>query len=259
MSDIIFEKKSHTALLTLNRTDTMNVLNADFIGNINAALDMAESDSDIYTIVITGAGKAFIAGADIEEMVDKTSSEIMEWSALGSGLNLRLERLQLPVIAAINGYALGGGLELAMACDIRIASDNAKMGLPEVKLGVICGAGGTQRLPGIVGEGIAKEMIFTGKTISAQEARRIGLVNHVTTPETLLETALDMAKAIEKNGQLAVRAAKEAVDFAMGAADIEASCLREREIFSALFDTEDRKIGMKGFLNKEKNIVFKNR
>ena len=254
MSDIIFEKKSHTALITLNRPDAMNALNENFIRQINDALDAAEADPDIYTIVITGSGKAFVVGADIEEMVNQTSAEIMEWSALGSGLNLRLERLQLPVIAAINGYALGGGLELAMACDIRIASENAKLGLPEVKLGVICGAGGTQRLPKLVGEGVAKEMIFTGKPISAAEAQAIGLVNRVTVPEALLDTALALANAIESNGQLAVRAAKKAISSSM-----EAGCIREREIFSALFDTEDQKIGMRGFLKKEKSIVFKNK
>ncbi len=276
MSDIIFEKKSHTALITLNRPDAMNALNEDFIRQINGALDQAEADPDIYTIIITGTGKSFIAGADIQEMVNQTKDEIMEWSALGSGLNLRLERLQLPVIAAINGYALGGGLELAMACDIRLASENARMGLPEVKLGVICGAGGTQRLPKLVGEGIAKELIFTGKTISAAEALEIGLINHVTQPENLLDAALDLAKEIEKNGQLAVRAAKDAVNFATNAselscaadlseassssnASIEIGCFKERELFSALFETEDQKIGMKGFLNKDKNIAFKNR
>lgn len=267
MPDIIFEKKSHTALIILNRPGTMNALNEDFIHQINDALDLAEGDPDIYSVIITGSGKSFIAGADIEEMVNKNSEEMMGWSALGSNLNLRLEKMQLPVIAAINGYALGGGLELAMACDIRLASENARLGLPEVKLGVICGAGGTQRLPRLVGEGIAKELIFTGKTITAEEALEIGLINQVTPPETLMETALSMAKIIESNGQLAVRAAKEAVNFAMGMTDspdaptytIEAGCQREREIFSVLFDTEDQKIGMKGFLNKEKNIIFKNR
>lgn len=262
MSNIILNKHGNTAILTLNKNSTMNALCSEFIEEINEALDSIESDEDIYTLIITGTDKAFIAGADIDEMVDMTPDQIMEWSDLGSGLNLRIESLQIPVIAAINGYALGGGLELALACDIRIASENARMGLPEVKLGVICGAGGTQRLPQIVGESIAKEMIFTGRSINAEEAARIGLISKVCPSDALLDEAQRIALSIEKNGQLAVRAAKKAVDYGLGKGarpTIEDACLFERQNFAPLFDTEDQKIGMGGFLRKEKDIKFKNR
>lgn len=258
MSNVILEKMGHTAVMTLNKKDTMNALCRSFIQEINKALDDVEADPDIYTLIITGTDKAFVAGADIPEMIDQTPGEIFEWSSLGSGLNLRIEAMQLPVIAAINGYALGGGLELAMACDIRIASENAKMGLPEVKLGVICGAGGTQRLPAIVGEGIAKALIFTGRTIDAEEALKIGLVNKVVPAEELLEEAQRLALSIENNGQLAVRAAKKAINYGRNTS-IEDGCIFERKTFAPLFDSEDQKIGMGGFLQKEKDIKFKNR
>lgn len=258
MENVSYQKTDNTALITLNKADTLNALSKSLISEINAVLDRIEADCEIYTIIITGCGKAFIAGADIDEMYGKSRAEIWDWSALGSGLNLRLEKMPRPIIAAINGYALGGGLELAMACDIRIASRNAKLGLPETGLGVICGAGGTQRLPHIVGESIAKEMIFTGKTINAEEAYRIGLVNRVASPDALLDEAFALANAINKNGQLAVKAAKEAVGFSRNA-NIEDGCQFERQKFSALFETEDQKTGMGGFLRKEKNIVFQNR
>lgn len=261
MSNITLEKNGHTAILTLNKKSTMNALCSEFIEEINSVLDRVESDEDIYTLIITGTGKSFIAGADIEEMVDMTPDDIMEWSGLGSGLNLRIEQMDIPVIAAINGYALGGGLELALACDIRIASQSARLGLPEVKLGVICGAGGTQRLPEIVGESFAKEMIFTGKTIAADEALAIGLVSKVTPDDKLISEALTLALSIEKNSQTAVKAAKISVNFGMGKElpSIEEKCLFERSTFAPLFDTEDQKIGMRGFLRKEKNIKFKNK
>jgi len=273
MANIVLKKIGHTAVLTLNKKSTMNALCAEFLAEINKALDSVEADEDIYTLIITGSGKSFVAGADIDEMVDMTPQQILEWSGLGSGLNLRLEKMPIPVIAAINGYALGGGLELALSCDIRIASENARMGLPEVKLGVICGAGGTQRLPDIVGESIAKEMIFTGRSVNAEEALKIGLISKVFPQDKLLEEALNLALSIEKNGQLAVRAAKKAVNFGLGKAQgsdiempmrenlpsIEERCLFERETFAPLFDTEDQKIGMGGFLRKEKDIKFKNK
>ena len=268
MSNVLLNKIGHTAVLALNKKETMNALCKSFIEDINKALDQIESDDDIYTVIITGTDKAFIAGADISEMINLTPDEMLEWSGLGSNLNLRLEKMQLPVIAAINGYALGGGLELAMACDIRLAAETANMGLPETKLGVICGAGGTQRLPAIVGEGISKELIFTGRTIDAEEALRIGLVNKVVSGDSLMDEAMELALSIEKNGQLAVRAAKKAINYGLGkgaaedcpsALSIEDGCFFERKTFAPLFDTEDQKIGMSGFLRKEKDIDFKNR
>ena len=170
----------------------------------------------------------------------------------------RLEKMSKPVIAAINGYALGGGRELAMACDIRYAGQRAKMGLTEAKLGVICGSGGTQRLSRIVGDSIAREMIYTGKTIDADEAMRIGLVNRVLPQDELMDAAIELAETICRNGQLAVRASKDCINYAQDH-DIEAGCLFERKRFAELFTTEDQKIGMGGFLRKEKEIIFKNK
>ena len=258
MPDVIIEKRGHTAVMTLNRSETMNALCRSLIDDINCALDEIETDDDIYTVIITGTGKSFISGADISKMVDMSPEEIMEWSGLGSRLNLRLEAMSLPVIAAINGHALGGGLELALACDIRIASQNARMGLPEVKLGVICGAGGTQRLPAIAGDSLAREMIYTGRIIDADEALKANIISRILPAEELLDAAMDIALSIERNGQLAVRAAKRAINFGKNVS-IEDGCTFERKAFAALFDTEDQKIGMRGFLNKEKEIRFKNK
>ncbi len=258
MSDVLFEKRGHTGLITLNKPSSLNAMCEAFIADINKALDTAEADPEIYTLIITGTGKAFIAGADISEMYGKDAKTIKPWAALACDLAMRLENMKLPVIAAINGYALGGGLELALACDIRIASENATLGLPETSLGVICGSGGTQRLPAIVGEGIAKEMIFTAKVIKADEALSMGLINRMTSTEDLLSEAFALCSSIEKNGQLAVRASKEAVNYSRNS-DIQSGCLFERELFSELFRTEDQKLGMGGFLRKEKDIKFKNR
>lgn len=258
MANVLYEKRGHTGLITLNKAQDLNALNGAFIQEINKALDQVERDKDVYALVITGTGKAFVAGADIGEMYEKDKAAIMEWSALGSGLNLRLESMNIPVIAAINGYALGGGLELALACDIRLASQRAKMGLPETSLGVICGAGGTQRLPRIIGEGMAKEMIFTAAVIDAETALEIGMVNRAVPAEDLMETAFQMADAIGRNGPIAVQAAKKAIAFS-SVSSIEEGCLFERKVFSQLFETEDQKIGMGGFLRKEKNVTFKNR
>ena len=191
-------------------------------------------------------------------MYAKDADSIFAWSALGSELNMKIETMKLPVIAAINGYALGGGLELALACDIRIASENAKMGLPETSLGVICGAGGTQRLPRVIGESAAKELIYTARRIDAQEALRLGLVSRVVSAESLMEEALRLAESIGKNAPIAVRSAKEAIRFGRDAS-IEEGCLFEREAFRVLFETEDQKTGMGAFIRKEKNVVFRNK
>lgn len=258
MSNILYEVKNHTAVITFNRGEVLNALSSSFVQEINAAVSRAEEDDDVYVIVLTGSGKAFVAGADIEEMYPMNSREIFEFSAYATDLGMKLEKMEKPVIAAINGYALGGGLELAMACDIRIASSRAKMGLTETKLGVICGSGGTQRLCRIVGESMAKEMIFTGRIIDADEALRIRLVNHVTEPDDLMDAVMKLAGEIVANGQIAVRASKDCINYAKEA-DIESGCLYERQRFSKLFETEDQKIGMGAFIRKEKEVKFKNR
>ncbi|MGI6736765.1 MAG: enoyl-CoA hydratase/isomerase family protein [Anaerovoracaceae bacterium] len=258
MKEVLYEKRGHTALITFNKPSTLNALCTEFMQEIDEAIEQAQVDPDVYVLIFTGSGKAFIAGADISEMYPQDSNSIREWAKLGCNQNLRIENLPFPTIAAINGYALGGGLELAMSCDIRLASEKAVMGQPETTLGVICGAGGTQRLPKLVGRGMASELIFTGGRIDAEEALRIGLVNHVTRPEDLLDQAFALAEKIEKNGQLAVRTAKQAIRQSERSV-IEDGCDFERAVFCHLFDTEDQKIGMGGFLRKEKNIQFKNK
>ncbi len=258
MANVIFEKINNVGIITFNRPEALNALSSGFVGEIRAAVSKAQEDNEVYVLVLTGSGKSFIAGADVSEMYPMGPQEIFEFSALATDLNLQLEKMSKPVIAAVNGYALGGGLELAMACDIRYASDRAKIGLTEAKLGVICGSGGTQRLPRIVGDSIAREMIYTGKVIDAQEALRIGLVNRVLEPEQLMPAVMELAGEICRNGQLAVRTSKDCINYSLDH-DIEAGCLFERQRFAELFDTEDQKIGMGGFLRKEKEIVFKNR
>lgn len=258
MAEVIYEKKGHTAVITFNKPETLNALSVEFIGKISAALDKAESDEDIYTVIFTGMNRAFIAGADIHEMYPMNSEEIYEWAAYGGDLNLRIEELEKPTIAAINGFALGGGLELAMACDIRIAASRVRMGLVEAGLGVICGSGGTQRLPRLVGVPKAKEMIFTAKIIRAEEALEIGLVDRVVALEELMTTAEELARSMEKNSQVAIRLAKKAIKYAQES-DIKSGTLKERELFAQSFRHEDQKIGMSGFLNKKKDIKFMNK
>lgn len=258
MKEVIFEMKGHTGVITFNKPKTLNALCADFMAKIDEAIDQAMQQEDLFALVFTGTGRSFIAGADISEMYAKDYGSIYEWAKLGCNQNLRIEKLHVPTIAAINGYALGGGLELAMACDIRYAASTAKMGLPETSLGVISGAGGTQRLPRIVGKSMAKELIFTGRKIDAAEALRIGLVNRITEPDELMDAVFDLADEMARNGQVAVRKAKEVIEYSQHA-PIEDGCIYERNAFSRLFITEDQKIGMGGFLRKEKNIQFKNR
>ncbi len=258
MKDLIFEKSNNTGIITFNKEQDMNCLNAGFIEDISRTIDSVLDEPDIYVLIFTGAGKAFSAGADVREMLDKDSEQIYEWSALGSYLNLKIENLSIPTIAAINGYAFGGGLELALACDLRIASDTAVMGLTETGLGTICGAGGTQRLPKIIGESRAKELIFTGRHISADEAFDIGLVNRAVPPDDLKHSALSLADAICKNSQPAVRLAKKAIAYSENTITAE-GCLAERRLFAQTFETEDQKTGMTAFVNKEKNVKFNNR
>ena len=239
MSDVLYEKRNHTGILTFNRPSSLNALCESFMKEIRDALEKAEKDPELRALILTGCGKSFIAGADIKEMYAKDADSIFAWSALGSELNLKIENMKLPVIAAINGYALGGGLELALACDIRIA-------------------GGTQRLPRVIGESAAKELIYTARRIDAQEALRLGLVSRVVSAESLMEEALRLAESIGKNAPIAVRSAKEAIRFGRDAS-IEEGCLFEREAFRVLFETEDQKTGMGAFIRKEKNVVFRNK
>jgi enoyl-CoA hydratase len=246
------------AIITVNRPDKLNALNADTIQALGAVLREVHDDAAIRAVVLTGAGeKAFVAGADIAELSQMGPVDGVQVSRAGQVVFRMLELMPKPVIAAVNGFALGGGLELAMACHIRIASSRAKFGLPEAKLGIIPGYGGTVRLPRLVGRGRALELILTGDMIDAAEALRIGLVNRVEEPEALLDAARTMARKMIANGPVALALAIEAVDHGMTVTIDEAQVL-ESNLFGLLASTEDMREGMQAFLDKRK-AEFRNR
>jgi enoyl-CoA hydratase len=250
--NILVEKKAALAQVIINRPKKLNALNRATIEELHQAFDALESDSNTKAIIITGSGeKAFVAGADISEFSDFSPEEGSSLSKEGQEkLFDFVANLSTPVIAAINGFALGGGLELAMACHFRIAADTAKMGLPEVSLGVIPGYGGTQRLPQLVGKGKAMEMIMTAGMISAEDAKECGLVNHVTTPEELVPLAEKIASKILRNSSVAISAAIVAINanFKDGVNGYDT----EIEAFGNCFGTEDFKEGTTAFLEKRK-------
>ena len=255
MSFVTLEAKGPIGILTMNRPEALNALNEQVLRDLDAALDQAAAQDDILVLVLTGAGRSFVAGADIAQMKDLSPMEAKRFGLFGNGVFLKLENFPKPVIAAVNGFALGGGCELAMSCDIRVASEKAKFGQPEVGLGITPGFGGTQRLARIVGTSNAMELILTAKTISAAQAQEIGLVSHVYPPEELMDKALELAQAIAANAQVAVRESKAAIrrglqtDMATGAAF-------EAEAFALCFATEDQKDAMTAFVNKEKVTGF---
>ena len=250
--NIIVKKNAALAQITINRPKKLNALNKATIEELHEAFDALESDENIKTIVLTGSGeKAFVAGADISEFAHFSVEDGSRLARAGQEMLFNfIENLATPVIAAINGFALGGGLELAMACHFRIASDNAKMGLPEVSLGVIPGYGGTQRLPQLVGKGKAMEMIMTAGMISADDAKDCGLVNHVTTQEELIPLAEKIASKILRNSSVAISAAIVAVNanFEDGVNGFDT----EIKAFGDCFGTEDFKEGTTAFLEKRK-------
>ena len=256
--NVLYDVKDHIAVITIDRPDALNALNLDVLDELAQAADKAEKDQDVYAVIITGAGRAFVAGADIGQMKDLTPNEAKAFGDFGNSVFLKIESLEKPVIAAVNGFALGGGCELSMACDIRIASDKAKFGQPEVGLGITPGFGGTQRLPRIVGAAKAKELIFTAKQIKADEALSIGLVNKVVPGEELMDAALDMANEIAKNAQIAVRQSKAAINYGMQC-DIATGTAYEAQAFAVCFSTDDQKDAMNAFINKEKITGFKNK
>ncbi|MGB9662235.1 MAG: enoyl-CoA hydratase-related protein [Moorellaceae bacterium] len=250
MSAVRFEKEEHLAIITIDRPQTLNALNTEVLSELKTILQQIKGDNTLKAVIITGAGdKAFIAGADISEMVKQTVQEGYQFCRLGQEVCALIEQLPQPVIAAINGYALGGGCELAMACDLRIASERAKFGQPEINLGIIPGYGGTQRLPRLVGKTKAMELILTGEMIGAVEAERLGLVNQVVPPDRLMEAAKALAKKIAGKGEIAVRAAKAAINKGLQA-DIDTACACEAGLFSLCFASEDRKEGMTAFLER---------
>jgi enoyl-CoA hydratase len=249
---LIYEKKDNIGVLTVNRPDKLNALSNELTEELQHLLDEIEKDVDLRVVVITGAGdKAFVAGADINELVERDALKGRDVSRFRQALFARIENLPVPVIAAVNGYALGGGLELALACNIRIASEKAQFGAPEVKLGIIPGDGGTQRLPRLVGLGRAMELVLTGDFIDAQEAHRIGLVNRVVSPDELMESVMTLAKKIASRPPLAVKYAKEAVNRSQEG-DTASGYALESYLHALACTTEDKKEGVAAFLEKRK-------
>lgn len=248
---IIVQKTGRIGIVRINRPDVYNAVNVEALVELERAMHGFNGDKDVLVIIITGEGKAFVSGSDISRLVKMDSLAAREYSRAGQRVLSFIENMEKPVIAAVNGFALGSGCELAMACDIRIASEKAKFGQPEVKLGLIPGHAGTQRLARLVGAGRAKELIFTGEMIDAQEALRIGLVNKVVAPEALLEEAQNLAKKIIEVGPTAVRFAKTVINRGIDA-NLTTANAYETEAFSILFSTDDAKEGMKAFLEKRK-------
>jgi len=255
---VLYEVKDNIAVLTINRPEALNALNTDVLSDLSEAVSRAKSDDSVYVLIITGAGKSFVAGADISQMKDFSPVQAKAFARDADDLFSEIENMPKPVIAAVNGYALGGGCELALSCDIRLAGTKAKFGQPEVGLGITPGFGGTQRLPRTVGASKAKELIFTAQTIGADEALRIGLVSAVLPDEELLEAALKMAGAIASNAQIAVRQSKDAINKGMQC-DIDTGLRYEAEAFALCFSTEDQKDAMTAFVNKTKLSGFKNK
>ncbi len=250
--NLIIERTDDRAVLTVNRPDKLNALNDETISELDAALRELAADDAVGGVIVTGAGeKAFVAGADISELARLNALTGVETSRKGQDVFRFLERMGKPVLGAVNGYALGGGLELALACHLRIAAENARFGLPEVTLGIIPGYGGTVRLPRLVGRGLALEMILTGEMIDAARALEIGLVNRVVPQDQLLDTAHELMGTILKNGPIAVAKALEAVDRAQDHTTEDALAL-ESNLFGILAATEDMKEGMAAFLEKRK-------
>jgi len=255
--NVIIEKEENIGIIKLDNPKTLNALNIETLKDLDHGIEALGNDNEIYVIIITGNGKAFVAGADISEMTEMSAEEGRQFADFGSKVFRKIELLEKPVIAAVNGYALGGGCELAMACDLRIASEKAKFGQPEVGLGITPGFAGSQRLPRLVGIAKAKELIFTGKVIDSKEANKIGLVNKVVEAEELMKESLSMAGQISKNGQIAVRYSKTAINKGYDL-DFDSGNEMEKMLFALCFATADQKEGMKAFLGKRKPS-FKNK
>ncbi len=250
--NILFEIKNHTGIVTINRPDKLNALNGQTISELEDVIDSIKNNSEVFVVVITGSGeKAFVAGADISEINKLDIILGKEFSEKGNRVFRKIETLDKPVIAAVNGFALGGGCELALACHIRIASENAKFGQPEVNLGIIPGYGGTQRLARVINSARALEMILTGDMVSAEEALKIGLVNKVFTLTDLLPKTLELADKISSKGQQAIRYALKAVK-ATDNISLTEGIAYEASLFALVCGTEDFKEGTSAFLEKRK-------
>ena len=262
MEFITYEQDGYVGVITINRPKALNALNSQVLEELDAALDAVNLD-ETRALILTGAGeKSFVAGADIGQMSTLTKAEGEAFGKKGNDVFRKLETFPIPVIAAVNGFALGGGCEISMSCDIRICSDNAIFGQPEVGLGITPGFGGTQRLARLVGPGMAKQMIYTARNIKADEAFRIGLVNAVYPQEELMAAAKKMAAGIAMQAPIAVRACKKAINDGLDATMDDAIVIEEK-LFGSCFETEDQKAGMGNFLEKDKEkklkvVPFKN-
>ena len=258
MSFVKAQQEGQILILTLDRPEALNALNAQVLDDLSAALDAVDVNA-VRCLIFTGAGdRAFAAGADIAAMANMEPDEAAAFSRRGNDLFRRIETYPLPTIAAVNGYALGGGCELSMACDMRLCSENAVFGQPEVTLGITPGFGGTQRLMRLIGMGKAKELIFSARTVKAPEALSMGLVNAVYPQSELLPAARKLAERISRNAPIAVRACKAAMNEGIDL-DMDQAVDAEVREFSACFETEDQKRGMNAFLNKQKNVEFQNK
>lgn len=255
--NIKYEVSEGIGYVTINRPKALNALNMDVLTDLYAAFTEIETDETVKAVIVTGEGKAFVAGADIAQMSQLNALEGREMMIMGHKVMNLIEAVEKPVIAAVNGFALGGGCELAMACDIRIASEKAKFAQPEVGLGIIPGFGGTQRLARLVGKGMAKYMIMTAEMISAAEAYRIGLVEKVAAPEELMDEAVKVAKTIASKAPIAIATAKSAINNGFDM-DMKSASKFEIETFTAAFGSEDKTEGMAAFLEK-RAPEFKNK
>ena len=249
---IDYEKKKNIVVITLNRPESMNALSDELLDELNLAFERIAGDTEIAAVIITGSEKVFAAGADIGQLSRIDSpAESHQFVTRAHAVFNKIEAIEKPVIAAVSGIAMGGGCELALACDIRLAAENALFGLPEIKIGVIPGAGGTQRLPRLIGLGRAKEMLFSGDPIDAKEAYRIGLANRVFPPPSLMAEAIKMAQKFVERPQLALRANKTAVTQGINM-DLHSALCYEARCFEILFSTQDLKEGMQAFIEKRK-------
>ena len=259
MTNILLEKKGLIAVATINRPKALNALNSEVLTDLDELVSTVKADADIRALVITGSGeKAFVAGADIGEMSTLTKEGGEAFGKHGNDVFRAIETLPIPTIAAVNGFALGGGCELSMACDIRICADTAVFGQPETGLGITPGFGGTQRLARIVGTGKAKEMIYGARNIKAEEAYRIGLVNNVYPAEELMPAAKKLASTIARNAPIAVRNCKRAINEGIQV-DMDQAIVIEEKLFGSCFETCDQKEGMNAFLEKRKVDAFLNK
>ena len=259
MTNVLLEKKGNIAVATINRPKALNALNSQVLEDLNELVELVKADEEIRALVLTGCGeKAFVAGADIGEMSTLTKAGGEAFGKKGNDVFRKLETLPIPTIAAVNGFALGGGCELSMSCDIRICADTAVFGQPEAGLGITPGFGGTQRLPRIVGISKAMELILTAKTIGAAEAKEIGLVSEVYAPEELMDKAMELADAICANAPIAVAESKRCIRMGMQT-DIATGSAFEAEAFGVTCGTEDKNEGMGAFLEKRKEKNFQNK